>query len=232
MPSFARSAAHAAVGSAGPMSSRCRRAIVSLSLTAFLCGGCAPSAVMPPAREPPAHLLLAEATIAPSPGAPSPGAPSPGAPSPAAPSPPPSNGPAPAADPGSPPAPLPAAEAQHAPNDARASKAMPRALGWYSIGLGAGAAIVAIGTSIMMLHQANVRDNDCNAAKVCSADGITAAQQLDALAGWNVGAYIVAAVGIGLGTILVLTNPTDGRQTALSVSPNGSGAGLTLRSTF
>jgi hypothetical protein len=105
-------------------------------------------------------------------------------------------------------------------------------MGWFSIAFGASAGLVALGTSIMMLHQADIRNRDCNAAKVCSADGVNANNQLDALAGWNVGSYIAAAAGLGIGTILVLTNPTNGRKTAVEVSPNGAGAGLLLRSTF
>lgn len=105
---------------------------------------------------------------------------------------------------------------------------MPRAIGWYAIGLGAASGLVAIGTSIMMLHQQSIRNADCDAQKVCSADGIGAAQQLDRLAGWNVGAYVVAAVGLGVGTILVLTHPKSGTSEAINVTPTG----LELRGTF
>ena len=123
-------------------------------------------------------------------------------------------------------------EARSAPKEEHASAAMPRAIGWYSIGFGASAAIVAVGTSFMMLHQESVRNDNCNAAKACNTDGINANGQLQALSWWNVASYIAAGVGLGVGTILVLTNPKGDRQTALQVSPNGSGAGLTLRSTF
>jgi len=84
----------------------------------------------------------------------------------------------------------------------------------------------------MMLHQANLRNDNCDAAKVCNPDGITANGQLQGLAPWNVGAYVAAVAGLGVGTILLLTNPRNARQTAVDVSPNGSGAGLMLRSTF
>ncbi len=109
---------------------------------------------------------------------------------------------------------------------------MPRAIGWYSIGIGAGAGLVAIGTSIMMVHQASRRSDNCNAAKVCDPDGVDANQQLSALSPWNIGSYAVAVVGLGLGTILVLTSAKSHREASIEVTPNGSGAGMQLRGTF
>jgi hypothetical protein len=123
-------------------------------------------------------------------------------------------------------------ETKSAPSEAHGGDAIPRAMGWFSLSFGAAAGIVAVGTSIMMLQQASMRSNDCNAAKVCSTAGLNANGQLDGLAGWNVASYIAAAAGIGIGTILLLTNPKNNRETALDVTPNASGAGLTLRSTF
>jgi hypothetical protein len=110
---------------------------------------------------------------------------------------------------------------------------MPRTIGWFSIGIGASAALIAIGTSIMMLNQLSIRNSDCNAQKLCTADGLTANSQLQGLGGWNTGSYVVAAVGLALGAYLVITNPAKSKdETAIGVSPTNSGAAFSLRSTF
>jgi hypothetical protein len=84
-----------------------------------------------------------------------------------------------------------------------------------------------------MLHQKSKRDADCDAAKVCSQDGINANTQLAALSGWNAGSFIVAAAGLGVGAFLLLTSSVEGdKQTAIGVAPTGSGAGLNLKGSF
>jgi hypothetical protein len=130
------------------------------------------------------------------------------------------------------PVPEPTPATTKVPNDARGDEAMPRALGWFSVGLGVSSAIVAVGTSIMMVSEASTRGNDCS-GKLCSSAGITANNQLQGLAGWNAASYVVAAAGIGIGAYLLITNPANAeKQTAIGVAPTSSGAGLVLRSTF
>jgi hypothetical protein len=108
-----------------------------------------------------------------------------------------------------------------------------RTLGWISVAIGGDAAIVAIATSFMMLHQKSVRDANCDANKNCSPGGYDANSSLDALTWWNVGAFGVAAAGLGVGAVLLLTSPRDReRATSIVVAPNSSGAGLALRSAF
>jgi hypothetical protein len=108
-----------------------------------------------------------------------------------------------------------------------------RTLGWISLAIGAEAAVVAVATSFMALHDKNERDANCDANKVCNATGVNDNSALDSLLGWNAAAYAVAAVGIGAGLVLLLSNPSDGaKQTAVVVSPNGAGAGVSLRSAF
>jgi hypothetical protein len=118
-------------------------------------------------------------------------------------------------------------------DEARGSQAMPRAMGWFSLSFGVAAALVATGTSIMILNQTSIRNADCNAEKLCSAAGLTANQQLQGLDGWNAASYLAAAVGIGVGAVLILTSPAKSKdETAIGVSPTSSGAAFTLRSTF
>jgi hypothetical protein len=84
----------------------------------------------------------------------------------------------------------------------------------------------------MMLHDKSVRDSQCN-GNVCSQAGLDANAQLSALAGWNAGAWAVAAVGVGVGAFLVISNPSTGApKTAVGIAPNGSGVGLDVRSRF
>jgi hypothetical protein len=106
---------------------------------------------------------------------------------------------------------------------------MPRTIGWFSLTLGLASATVAVGTSIMMLSDLSTRNSDCNAAKMCSASGVNANNQISQLAGWNTATYVVAAAGIGIGAFLLLTNPKHGEtETAVGVTPNG----VLLRGTF
>jgi hypothetical protein len=119
------------------------------------------------------------------------------------------------------------------PSAERRSSGTGRTIGWISLSIGAEAAIVAIVTSFMMLHDKSVRDADCNAQKLCSADGYSANATLDSLTWWNATAFGVAAVGLGAGAVLLLTNPpARDHSAAVVVTPNASGAGLAVRSAF
>jgi hypothetical protein len=108
-----------------------------------------------------------------------------------------------------------------------------RNFGWVGVGLGAEAAVGAVATSVIMLHDKSVRDSNCNAQKVCAPAGIDANQDIGLLSGWNVGAWVLAAAGLGIGGYLVWKDSNDGEQrTAITVSPIGPGAGLGVRSSF
>ena len=108
-----------------------------------------------------------------------------------------------------------------------------RTIGWISLAIGAEAAIVAGVTSFMLVHEKSVLDANCDANKVCNADGIDAKGAISNTVPWNTGASIVAAVGVGVGTVLLLTSRSDsGKDTALTVSPTPAGASLGLRSQF
>jgi hypothetical protein len=108
-----------------------------------------------------------------------------------------------------------------------------RDFGWVSIGIGADAAIVALGTSIVMLHDKSVRDGNCNADKVCSPPGFSADGDIATLTRWNTGAWIVGALGLGIGGILVVTDRAGSSQrAAITINAVGSGAGLGVESSF
>jgi hypothetical protein len=107
-----------------------------------------------------------------------------------------------------------------------------RVAGWVSLGVGAEAAILATVTSVMLLHQRSVRDDDCDAHGVCSAAGLGANSTIHSLVAVNTVSWVVAAAGLGAGTLLLLTHPPDKRATAITLSPTGSGLALGVRSSF
>ena len=107
-----------------------------------------------------------------------------------------------------------------------------RALGWVVLSVGAEAAVVATITSFMMLHQNGIRSDDC-VDKVCSAAGLSANETLHNLEWWNAGAWVVTLAGVGVGAILLWTNPTDAALHAeVGIAPTGSGSSLLLRGAF
>ncbi len=128
------------------------------------------------------------------------------------------------------PAPTEASASNAAPSDT--SAATRRTLGWVIASVGAEAAIVAVTTSIMLIHEKSALNDNCNAQKACSQDGTSAAATIDSTVPWNTAAWIVAAAGLGAGAFLILTNPSDARQTAIGVSPTTGGAALGVRSRF
>lgn len=139
------------------------------------------------------------------------------------------------------PAPAPEGAPEAAPTPAYAAPAPPphhtshtaRDVGWISLGIGSAAAVAAIVTSIVALHDDSVRKSHCDAQHVCDAEGFNANSQLDSVLAFNAAAWAVAVVGVGVGLTLVLTHPADrSSETAIVVAPNGTGAGLSLRSTF
>jgi hypothetical protein len=108
-----------------------------------------------------------------------------------------------------------------------------RIYGYVALAIGAEAAVVAVVTSFMLLHQKSVVDDDCDAQKRCSSVGLGETGAVSQTAPLNTAAWIVAAVGLGAGTILLLTSqPESGKSTAVTVSPSLGGAALGLRSTF
>jgi hypothetical protein len=102
-----------------------------------------------------------------------------------------------------------------------------------SVSVGAEAAVIALVTSGMMLHEKSVRDAGCDAQKACSLAGLNANASLTQLGGWNAAAWIAAVAGIGVGGYLLWSHPVGERsRVGVAVDPVGSGIGLGVRSTF
>ncbi len=121
-----------------------------------------------------------------------------------------------------------AADAEPQKTESRSDGAA-RVAGWVVVSVGVEAAVVATVTSFMMLHRDSVRSDNCDASKHCTEAGIEANNALRSLGPWNAGAWALAAVGIGVGAWLVLSNPPDdGVRTAIGVGPGGVG----LRGSF
>jgi hypothetical protein len=118
------------------------------------------------------------------------------------------------------------------PGDDRVTRQRNRALGWVFLSVGAEAAVVATITSFIMLHESSLRSADCP-DKVCSPAGLSANVTLHNLEWWNAGAWGVAVVGVGVGAVVLWTNPSDAALHAeVAIAPTGSGSGLRLRGTF
>ncbi len=118
-------------------------------------------------------------------------------------------------------------------NPGRDPHRMRRVLGWVSLSIGIEAVAVAVVTSALIEHQKGVRDDNCNAQKVCNAEGFAAVSTIDSIVPWNTASWFVAAAGLGAGAALVITSPRESTpRTAITLSPNSSGLGLGVRSTF
>lgn len=146
--------------------------------------------------------------------------------------------PQPAPAPARAPATAPASTATASDRDAHADdvdhdRDLARMGGWVAIAVGGLAGIVAIGTSIAMLHDKSVRDAGCDANKACSSDALSANADLAGTSPWNTGAYVLAAAGLGIGAFLVITNPSEPETaTRIGVSPTASGATVSLHGSF
>ena len=108
-----------------------------------------------------------------------------------------------------------------------------RTVGWVSLALGAEAAVVASVTSFMLLHDKGVRDDECNAQKVCSPRGLDANSDIGLVAPWNTASWIVAGAGLGAGAVLLLMTRSDsGPRASVAVAPASAGLGVGLHGAF
>jgi hypothetical protein len=103
-----------------------------------------------------------------------------------------------------------------------------RIWGWVSLAVGVQAVGLAVGTSVMMLHQNDLRKADCE-GKACSAAGLNANAELASLSPWNIGSWVVGAAGLGIGAYLLLTHPSDKE---LGVQVGVAPGGVLLRGAF
>jgi hypothetical protein len=119
-----------------------------------------------------------------------------------------------------------------------------------SVAVGGAAGVVALGTGYVMLHDRSVRSSGCPTQGTCTQEAVDANSQLRSIQDWNTGAWVLTAVGIGVGAFLVITHPPREHDkhepqppadkgpagppaeqpgtTAIGVTPNG----LTLRGSF
>jgi hypothetical protein len=102
------------------------------------------------------------------------------------------------------------------------TRQMNRVWGWVSLAAGVQGAGLAAVTSFMMLHQNSIRNADCT-DKACTTTGLNANREIDSLAPWNAGAWIVGVAGVGIGAFLLLSNPSDKELgVQVGVSPGGA----------
>jgi hypothetical protein len=85
----------------------------------------------------------------------------------------------------------------------------------------------------MLLHEKAVRDEECNAQKLCSQRGLDANGSIATVVGWNTAAWIVMAAGLGAGAYLLFTNRPDSKPSAtIAVAPNPKGIEIGLHGAF
>jgi hypothetical protein len=129
-------------------------------------------------------------------------------------------------------APAPPPPPERRPSHSEAKRTI-RTLAWVSLAIGGEAAVAAIATSFMVLHQKSVRDDNCNAQKVCNATGLAANDTLGTIVPWNTASWIVAAASVGIGAGLWFASREDSApRTAVTVSPTRAGLVLGVWRTF
>lgn len=130
----------------------------------------------------------------------------------------------------------------------RADHRTGRVAGYVAIAIGVQATAVALVTSGMMLHEDGLRSDACDANKRCTQAGVDANDNLQQLGAWNAGAWAFGAVGLGVGTVLLLLHPspsssrpartpappppTEAPRRAELVLGTQGGPGLGLRGSF
>ncbi|MCL2447662.1 MAG: hypothetical protein FWD17_01810 [Polyangiaceae bacterium] len=107
-----------------------------------------------------------------------------------------------------------------------------RTLAWVGFAFGGAAATVAAGTSGMLLYQKGVRDDNCDAHKVCSARGLAAVDTIHTIIPWNTASWIVTVAGLGAGVALFFASRDGAQTTAIALSPANAGATIGIRSSF
>jgi hypothetical protein len=117
----------------------------------------------------------------------------------------------------------------------RYTRKLGRTWGYVALSAGGIGALVAVGTSVLMLDSLHQRNEDCN-GKTCSSDGLSANSSLSQNAPWNVAAWALTAVGLSAGIYLLIANPPDKASdditSGIGLAPVGSGAGLSARGSF
>jgi hypothetical protein len=112
-----------------------------------------------------------------------------------------------------------------------------RIWGYAGIAIGGVALVGAVVSSFMLLHQKGVVNDNCNGASQCNAVGLGETGAIHQTVPFNDATWIVAAVGLIGGGVLLLTSQPESddashKSTALTVAPAPGGASLGLRSTF
>ena len=74
---------------------------------------------------------------------------------------------------------------RYASDRARDPRRLRRTVGWISLAIGAEAAVVAVATSVMLLHQKSVVDSACDAKNRCSPSGLDATASIHETVPWN-----------------------------------------------
>jgi hypothetical protein len=112
------------------------------------------------------------------------------------------------------------------------AKPRPRTLGWVVGGIGLAGVGTAVATGILLVDKKSKVETSCP-NKVClNQDGIDAAASGKTLLVVNTAAWIVGAVGLGVGGYLLLSPSSSRTTTALVPAATSDGASLSCVGTF
>ena len=120
-------------------------------------------------------------------------------------------------------------------NAAPSGSSTPRTIGWIALGTGAAGFAVAGITGLMLLGQRSTVQSHCDIAKrECDQEGLDAASSGSTLLPINAVAWIIGAVGVGIGGVLLLTSSSSSAPTATSprVDLRFTGTGLAAQGRF
>jgi len=111
-----------------------------------------------------------------------------------------------------------------------ASEANPlRTVGWVLVGVGAASLVVGGVTGIMTLDRAGTVKDHCDGDLACDPEGTSAASSGKTLSLVSTITIIAGVVGIGVGTVLILTNPN---KTGMTFAPGPGDVGLAMKRSF
>ena len=125
----------------------------------------------------------------------------------------------------------PVAAAKIAEQEARGGSSQ-RTAGWVVGGVGAAGLVTAGVSGLVLISKRNTVQNECDANKSCSADGLDAASAGKTLKAVNTIAWVVAGAGLGIGAYLVLSSSRSKPTAVLAPSLGPTSAGLDWMGSF
>jgi hypothetical protein len=107
-----------------------------------------------------------------------------------------------------------------------------RTVGWVLGGVGIAGVGTAIASGLLLVSAKKTVADNCTADKVCSQQGLDAAENGKKLVIVNTAGWIVGGIGLGLGAYFVLSSPKSSTSAALTTRLGPDGASLSCVGSF